>query len=1237
MTTPLLDRDPRQLGGYWLAARLGAGGQGVVYEGYDDRGGRVAVKALHPDAIDEAYREGLRKEVATLQRVAAFCTARIIAADLDHPPPYIVSEYVPGPDLQGWVDRNGAYGSGELHRLAIGIATALSSIHRAGVIHRDLKPANVLLGPDGPRVIDFGIAKTEEMSRSATGQMKGTPRWMAPELFRGQRPTPAVDVWAWGAIVLFAATGSAPFDGGSLPTLMHQITTADPDTGMLAEPLRGLVGAALSQDPEARPSPEELLIGLIGGDSSNPLEAGRQAAGKGTQPSMTLPPSLAELAERTYGALDPRAQEAVPRMLLRTVVARPNADDVLCTVPLDDFTDGETDEDTVFRVLNAFGEAGLLRRADDGTVGIGTPALLRAWPRMRDWVDAERHGLDRHHSLAEAARRWTGGGRRPADLLQGSRLDEARDWASTGRRRLTLNLAERAFLEASVEQTHRRARVRTIVTAALGALLLVAVISGGAAGAQSVRLSTANETVSGQRDAAVGMQLATQAVQLRRTDPALARRLAVAAASLAGNTPETHDALLALSSQWERDIWTPTGVDGSWNQVYPAGGGPNVFWKPGRPEIIVADAETRKTSTITVKGAPLTGMDVTGDGKRLFTLQNDGTMTFWDLAKGTGSPLPYKHTMGTGLYLSPTGQKLIRTVDGRISVVESATGRELFQAEAKYTVSGPAMSPDERYLVMPLESGAKRERLAWWDLTTGKEVTGRHNLPNQYPFADARQYLATTFSPDGRLLATVAAVDGEPTKQIVVLDAKTREIRTSLSVPKDLETSSLDFSPDGRFIATAMTMWSTDPGTNEGPYLHYVPDVMCSGTRFARDGSSLRCVDHQDRIRSIDVSGFTDRLRFAPFGIDAAISLDGSTLAVRDEPGTVQIWDAAKGERRTDLAVGGVAERAMVLSRDGRLLALAGTDGKVEVWDVGKRARRTVIDTGAPAQSFRPPPAFSPDGKALAVLVSHEPSHLKFWDAANGRPRRRGPRRAGAVDRGQRRSADRVERGRPPRRLRHRPRGGRVPVGQDARTGGRVRRARAGPYRPGARPGRPGDGGGRGRPAAAHLLGRRDPQAEGPPHQAPGGQDPDRRALPGRAAGGDRRHPRQDQHLGRGDGTAPRPRAHRAHDEHRHGDPGTRVQLGRHPRLQRRPGRRGTRDPRRLAAPSEGKPLQGDRRADPGPMEAVRGQIRRDGVPANLLTRLCGAGPQPASRTRARLRSASPDAVSRAIRSHARR
>lgn len=981
MVAPLFERDPRQLGGYWLAARLGAGGQGVVYEGYDAHGNRVAVKALHADAVDEAFRNGLRKEVETLQRVASFCTARVIAADLDHLPPYIVSEYVPGPDLQSWVKHNGGYGTDELYRLAIGIATALSSIHRAGVVHRDLKPANVLLGPDGPRVIDFGIAKTEEMSRSATGQLKGTPRWMAPELFRGYRATPAVDVWAWAALVLFAATGRPPFDGDTLPILMHQITTDRPDTGVLTEPLRGLVKAALSQDPAERPAPEEILVGLIGGETRNPLEAGKQAAARSVQPSMTLPPSLAELAEQVYGRLGPHTQEAVPRILLRMVLARPNADDVLRAVAPSDFTDGETDQNTVQRVLNAFGEVGLIRSVEGNAVGLSTPALLRAWLRMRSWVEAERDGLNTHQALADAARRWNVNGRRQADLLQGSTLEEALSWASTGRRQLTLNLTERAFLDASVKQTRSRARTRTVLTVALATLLLVATTAGAAAGVQSRNLRKANATVSKERDSAIGTQLAAQAVQVRRTDPGLARRLVIAAASLAGNTPDTHHALLTVSSQWEQDIWAPPGTDGSWNQVYPSGGGPNIFWKRDQSKIIIADADTRKVRTVNLAGAPLSGMDLTLDGGRMLTLQSDGTMALWDLAKGTPSPLPYKHPTGAGLWLSPTGAKLIRSLNGQITVLETATGRELFRTKGKNGVWGPTLSPDERYMVIPLETGKKfKTRLAWWDLTTGKEVRGPYNDPNRYPFSEAGQYLGTTFSPDGRFLATRIK------DVIVVLDAHTREIRTTLSVPdKNSLDTGLDFSRDGNYIASDMTLWSTETGTNAVPHLRYTPDAMCHGTRFSRDGTSLRCVDDQDRIRSIDVSGFTRQLRFAELSVNSTISQNGTTLAVRVNAKAVQIWDTATGTRRAELNIGHPVGDEIALSPNGGLLGLAGKDGTVEIWDVRSRARLVTVNAGPPPLAGRPLPSFSPDGKAVAMLVSTKPSVLRFYDTATGR------------------------------------------------------------------------------------------------------------------------------------------------------------------------------------------------------------------------------------------------------------
>jgi predicted Ser/Thr protein kinase len=265
---PLTAEDPRRLGPFELTGRLGEGGQGVVYLGRGPQGEQVAVKLLHQAlTTDSDARTRFLREVSVAQRVARFCTAPVLHADLAGSRPYIVSEYVPGPSLRRLVDTEGPRRGAALERLAVSTATALSAIHRAGILHRDFKPANVLMGPEGPVVIDFGIARAlDSPGTTATGTSVGTPSYLAPEQLSGAEATPAVDVFAWGVTMVFAATGTPAFGQDSIPVVMNRILTVEPDLSRLDPgPLRDLIAACLAKDPARRPTAEQLVGHLTSG------------------------------------------------------------------------------------------------------------------------------------------------------------------------------------------------------------------------------------------------------------------------------------------------------------------------------------------------------------------------------------------------------------------------------------------------------------------------------------------------------------------------------------------------------------------------------------------------------------------------------------------------------------------------------------------------------------------------------------------------------------------------------------------------------------------------------------------------------------------------------------------------------------------------------------------------------------------------------------------------------------
>ncbi|WP_405089903.1 protein kinase [Micromonospora sp. NBC_01392] len=269
MSEGLRPGDPVRLGGYELLGRLGEGGMGSVFLARSPQGRQVAVKVVRAElSHHDEFRGRFRSEVNRARQVPPFCTAEVLDADPDHDPPYLVVEYVDGPSLVQVVRDRGPMTAAGVHGIAVGVATALTAIHGAGVIHRDLKPANVLVAPGGIKVIDFGIARAFEATsqHTRTDQMVGTVAYMAPERFEsasGQRTGPAADIFAWGAVVAFAATGRTPFEGESATATAMRIMTQPPDLTGLDGPLRELVSRSLEKDPADRPSARDLLDGLL--------------------------------------------------------------------------------------------------------------------------------------------------------------------------------------------------------------------------------------------------------------------------------------------------------------------------------------------------------------------------------------------------------------------------------------------------------------------------------------------------------------------------------------------------------------------------------------------------------------------------------------------------------------------------------------------------------------------------------------------------------------------------------------------------------------------------------------------------------------------------------------------------------------------------------------------------------------------------------------------------------------
>ncbi|MEY9872939.1 outer membrane protein assembly factor BamB [Streptacidiphilus sp. MAP12-33] len=260
---PLEADDPAVIGPYRLVARLGAGGMGRVYLARSAGGRTVAVKVVRADLADNPdFRDRFRREVAAAQSVDGAYTAPVVDADRDSATPWLATAYVLGPSLTEAVAQYGPMPEDTVRALGAVLAEALTAIHGAGLIHRDLKPSNVLLAADGPRVIDFGIARALDGAGAAltsTGVVVGSPGFMSPEQASGKRIGPEGDVFSLGSVLAFAATGHGPFGQESAASLLYRVVHESPDLERVPASLREAIGACLAKDPADRPSPEQLL------------------------------------------------------------------------------------------------------------------------------------------------------------------------------------------------------------------------------------------------------------------------------------------------------------------------------------------------------------------------------------------------------------------------------------------------------------------------------------------------------------------------------------------------------------------------------------------------------------------------------------------------------------------------------------------------------------------------------------------------------------------------------------------------------------------------------------------------------------------------------------------------------------------------------------------------------------------------------------------------------------------
>jgi WD40 repeat protein/serine/threonine protein kinase len=961
---PLQPGDPEEIGPYRVLGRLGSGGMGQVYRGRT-RGGRVvAIKVIRPElATDPEFRARFRREVAAARQVDAFYTAHVVDADPDASPPWMATVYVEGMSLREVVQAPGPYPVAAAIELGASLAEGLNAIHEAGLVHRDLKPANIIMASDGPRIIDFGVARPVDGDpTTAPNRILGTPAYMSPEQFAGTA-TAASDVFALGCVLAFAATGRSPFDAPDAPQIMYKVMHVEPDLdGIPDGQFRDSVLECLAKDPEWRPSAADLLA-RFGSAISDPLPDPPVRDEELPGPSPWTATTLANTVPPAKG----RGRQRLARWSRRTTV-------IAAATAL---------------TLVAGGVAGYALTQGFGGHPRPSPSPAISTPT-------------------------------PQQIAEANQLVTAAAQASSNRAPDTAMkfLAEADQLDPSSPQV-RNAMLATQATPFAGRLLvngapdphtMVAVafspkgtlIAGGDDGGavylwsgstyqllwhyQFLLRSGGSTNVNAVAFSPDGKTLVVswlgEVWLFDVTDPAhpapLQNLVLATAVSQTTALALTHDGTTLAAATWDQP--TRTGTIQFWNM-----------------------ATQSREGMFAIKDI-IRRLAFTPDGQRLFSRSLDGTVDEWNTRTRTLAAVVAPANSGLapigavdGMTLSQSGALLAfatgagtKASPSVVRVWSPATRQVVLTVSAPATISSLAFSPNGRQLAASNWDGT----VQLWEVSRPAVTLATfagHRLaveaiafsPNGTRLASASDdgtiglwdargstldgfaniAVKVVFSPDGRTLAVSAPNPKGGSYAVLLYRMPARTLIGILPTGNNFAT--LAFSPRGRTLAVAFSgagggtveLYDVATGKLAAPPIH----TSVGNTAVVINGT-------QDQINSIAFSPDGTQLVISGWG---DLSMDVWSTVRPARVAVVQDDQYTPDTSPSGQTVGGV--NWVAFSPDGRLLATVGIDGEIRIYGV---PGFTLLDHVRPSEGGGGTLAFSPDGRELADAIGNGDTYL---------------------------------------------------------------------------------------------------------------------------------------------------------------------------------------------------------------------------------------------------------------------